>query len=81
MTKSLGRDAVGAHGVTLGGVKPTGHQHQLRIELSGGGGIQSKCLTIVQAFRPKSENFDFGKTEYHRKGHLKRSRMAQNSAS
>ena len=36
---------------------------------------------IVHGFWPKSENFDFGKTGYHRKGYLKRSRMVQISAS
>ena len=35
---------------------------------------------IVHGFRPKSEKFDFGKKGYHRKEHLKRSRMAQISA-
>ena len=38
---------------------------------------RSKRLTIVHAFRPESENFDFIKTGYQRKGHLKRSIMAQ----
>ena len=41
---------------------------------------RSKRLTIVHGFRPESENFDFGKNEYHRIGHLKRSRMVQFSA-
>ena len=36
--------------------------------------------TLVHGFWPKSENFDFDQKRYHRKGHLKRSRMAQISA-
>ena len=39
--------------------------------------ILSKRLTIVQGFRLKS---DFSDIAYHRKGLLKRSRMAQISA-
>ena len=41
-----------------------------------------KRLTIVHGFWPKIEYFDFGKKNgCHLKGHLKRSRMAQISAS
>ena len=47
----------------------------------GGEGGDSKCLTIVHGFRPESENFDYCKTQYHRKGNLKRSRMVQTLAS
>ena len=36
---------------------------------------------VVHGFWPKSENFDFGKKGYHMKGHLKRNRMTQISAS
>ena len=35
----------------------------------------------VHGFWPKSENFDFGQKGYHMKGHLKRNRLAQISAS
>ena len=44
-------------------------------------GLQKiKPWTIVHAFWPETETFDFGKKGYHRKGHLKRSRMVQISA-
>ena len=36
--------------------------------------------TPVHGFRPESENFNFRKKGYHRKGHLKRSILAQISA-
>ena len=41
----------------------------------------SKRLIIVHGFQPKTENFDIGKKGYHRKGHPKRSNLAQISAS
>ena len=37
--------------------------------------------TIVHAFWPESEIVNFGQKGYHMKGHLKRSRMVQISAS
>ena len=37
--------------------------------------IWSKPQTIVHAFQPESEKFDFGKNGCHWKGHLKGSRM------
>ena len=43
--------------------------------------LVKKRLTVVQGFRPKTEQNDFGKQGYHRKEHLKRSRMVQISAS
>ena len=43
--------------------------------------FRSKRLTIVHGFRPESENFNFGQKGYHMKGHLKRNRMVQISAS
>ena len=42
--------------------------------------IWSKRLIIVHGFWPKCEKFDFGKQGYHRKEHLKRSRMMPISA-
>ena len=42
----------------------------------------SKKELDVHGFLPESENFDLGKKKlYHAKGHLKRSRMVQVSAS
>ena len=41
---------------------------------------QKGCLTTIQCFWPKSDRTNFGKQGYHRKEHLKRSRMAQISA-
>ena len=38
-------------------------------------------LYIVHGFWPKSKIFDFFKKGYHMKGHLKKNRMAQTSAS
>ena len=62
------------NGANFSSVAPSSEELWVRKE------ILSKRLTIVQGFRPKSEKFDFGKTAYHRKGHLKRSRMAQISS-
>ena len=42
---------------------------------------QSAFCTIVHGCRPESENIGSGKKGYHQKEHLKRSRMAQISAS
>ena len=36
-----------------------------------------QIVFIVHGFWPKSEKFDFGKKGFHRKEHLKRSRMPQ----
>ena len=42
---------------------------------------KNALLYIVRGFWPKPENFDFGQKGYHMKGHLKRNRMTQISAS
>ena len=42
---------------------------------------RNALLYIVHGFCPESEKFDSGEKRYHRKGDLKRSRMAQISAS
>ena len=55
------------NGTNFSFVAPSSEELWLRKE------IWSKRLTIVHGFWPESENFNFGKKGYHRKGHLKRS--------
>ena len=43
--------------------------------------MTSISVIIVHGFWPKTENVDFGQKGYLMKGHLKRNRMAQISAS
>ena len=38
--------------------------------------VERNLIKIVHGVWAKSENFDFGNKGYHRKGHEKRSRMA-----
>ena len=40
-----------------------------------------QIVFIVHGFWPESENFDLGQKGYHMKGHHKRNRMTQISAS
>ena len=55
----------------LGTLQPRALGFLKRVDSS----VSVSNLYIVHGFWPKKENFDFGKKGYHRKGHLKRSRM------